>query len=169
MLSGPRFFCPGKLVDSEPFTEECRRRVAELGYELVDLRRRGSRQRPLIQARIDRPDATPGHGVTVDECATVSRALEAWLDGGVLGERYVLEVSSPGIERPVRWPEHWARFAGREVNVRLPERGRVRATIVGVVDDGTRVVLRPAGTDREVSVPWGEARDATLVVDWDGL
>lgn len=95
----------------------------------------------------------------------VSRALEPWLDEtAVLGRRYVLEVSSPGIERPVRWPEHWARFEGQDVNVKLEGRGRVRARIIRVGDGS--VVLRPIGAGRDVTVPITEARDATLAVDW---
>jgi ribosome maturation factor RimP len=157
------------MLEGPELTEEVRRRVAALGYELVDLRRRGTRSRVVLQIRIDRPDAVPGRGITVDECATVSRALEPWLGGAdVLGPRFVLEVSSPGIERPVRWREHWERFAGHDVHVRLSERGRVRATIVRVLTDPDRVVLRPAGGE-EVTVALEEARDATLVVDWSRL
>lgn len=147
-------------------TAEIRSRIAALGFELVDLRRGGSAQRARLQVRVDRLDAAPGHGITVDECAAVSRALETWLDASqVLGPRYVLEVSSPGIERPVRWPQHWARFVGREVHVRLPERGRTRATIVEVAPDGGTVSLRLAGGE-VVTVPTDQARDATLVVEW---
>lgn len=154
--------------DHQGVTEEFRRRVAALGFELVDLRRRGSESRPLIQARIDRPNSTPGHGVTVGDCAGVSRALERWLDEtGAVGEHYVLEVSSPGVERPVRWPEHWRRFVGREVNVKVPSRGRVRATIVEVADDDREVILRPRGATDTITVPLEQARDATLAVDWD--
>src|SRR5439155_683087 len=118
--------------------------------------------------RIDRPGAAPGHGITVDECAQVSRALEAWLDeAGILGPRYILEVSSPGIERPLRWREHWIRFVGHDVNVRLPGRGRVRATIVRVPDDADTIVLRLKGESGEVVVPIADTRDARLVVDWN--
>ena len=119
-----------------------RQRIEGLGFELADLRKGGSRQRALLQVRIDRPDATPGNGITVDDCTVVSRALESWLDqAGVLGARYILEVSSPGIERPLRWREHWERFAGRQVSVRVPGRGRIRATIVRVLIDDDAVVL----------------------------
>jgi ribosome maturation factor RimP len=151
----------------ENLTAEMRRRVADLGYELVDLRRRGSEKRPLVQLRIDRPDAEPDRGITHEDCRLVSRALEHWLDGdAVLGERYVLEVSSPGVERPIRWPEHWDRFRGHDVNVKIAGRGRVRATIVDVVNDGSTVVLRPKGANEEIAVPLQDARDATLAFDW---
>ncbi len=151
----------------ESLITEARRRIAELGYELVDLRRRGSQRRPLLQVRVDRQDSTPDRGITHQDCTLVSRALEEWFDTeGVLGERYVLEVSSPGIERPVRWPEHWSRFRGHDVNVKLAGRGRVRATIVDTSDDGSTLVLRVAGADEDITVPLHEARDATLAFDW---
>ncbi len=154
--------------DLEGLLAEARHRVSEIGYELVDLRRKGSRGRPLIQVRVDVPMSTPpDRGITHDDCKTVSRALEQWLDESRLfGERYVLEVSSPGIERPVRWPEHWDRFRGRDVNVRIAGRGRVRATIVDVAKDGSTVVLRPVGTGEDVTVAVKDALYATLAVDW---
>ncbi len=142
--------------------------MADLGFDLVDFRRRGTPQRPMLQARIDRPDSTPGHGVTVGDCAQVSRSLEQWLDEvAIFGERYVLEVSSPGIERPVRWPEHWQRYRGHRVSVKIPDRGRVRATIEDVEQDGGAVTLRVDGDASPVTVPIDQARDATLVVDWN--
>jgi ribosome maturation factor RimP len=150
-------------------TAEIRSRVAALGYELVDLRGGGTPARARLQIRIEHPDALPGRGITIDECAEVSRALEVWLDAsGTLGAQYSLEVSSPGIERPVRWPEHWARFVGREVQVRLPERGRTRATIVAV-DAASRAVTLRLGSGESITTPIEDARDATLVVDWDAV
>jgi ribosome maturation factor RimP len=131
---------------SDSLVEAFRTRLEALGFDLADLRIGGTPNRPLVQVRIDTPP--PAYrGVTVDDCAAASRALEAWLDegaGGPLGNRYVLEVSSPGIERPVRWHRHWLRFVGREVNVRLAGMGRVRARIVAVPTAET-VVLEPEG------------------------
>lgn len=151
-------------------TAEIRSRVEDLGYELADLRKRGSASRVVLQVRIDRPDATPGHGITVEECAAVSRALEAWIDQEQkLGVRYALEVSSPGMERPVRWREHWERFAGRVVHVKLSGRARMRATIVRVLEDTDAVVLRLADGNEELTVPLDEARDATLAIDWEAI
>lgn len=156
------------LEDLAEMTAQVRARLTTLGFELADIRQGGSRTRPLLQVRIDRPESTAGTGVTVEDCARASRALETWLDeAGVLGARYILEVSSPGIDRPIRWREHWARFVGQDVSVRLPGRGRVRATIVRGPDDTDRLVLRLRTGEEEVTVPLVEARDARLAVDWD--
>ena len=126
---------------SDSLVEAFRTRLEALGFDLADLRIGGTPNRPLVQVRID----CPPRAVTVDDCATASRALEAWLDGGgPLGNRYVLEVSSPGIERPVRWHRHWARFVGHHVNVRVAGMGRVNARIVAVPTTET-VVLEPEG------------------------
>lgn len=162
---------PGDLA---ALTSEVGVRLADLGFELVDLRAGGTSARVRLQIRIDWRDAIPGakggHGVTVGDCATVSRALQRWLDeSGALGSQYVLEVSSPGLERPVRRREHWARFVGREVHVRLRGRGRIRATIVRVPDGRDEVVLKPVDGGDEIAVPIAEARDATLVVDWNAV
>jgi ribosome maturation factor RimP len=149
-------------------TAEIRARIAALGYELVDLRHSGSVPRVRLQLRLDHPDAAPGRGITIAECAEVSRALERWLDqSAVLGPRYVLEVSSPGIERPVRWPEHWGRYVGREVRLRLPALGRTRATIVAVDQASAAVTLRLASGETG-TWPLDQVREATLVVEWDG-
>ncbi len=148
---------------------EIRRRVARLGYELVDVRKRGTGSHVRLQLRVDVPDASPGHGITIEQCAAVSRELESWLDAEEpLGVRYVLEVSSPGIERPIRWRDHWVRYVGHDVSVKLAGRGRIRASIVGVLED-ERVGLRPAGSQEEVIVPLEEACDATLYVDWSAI
>ena len=153
----------------ENLTNAVDRRVAELGFELVDIRRRDLRGRTVLQIRIDVEGSAPGSGVTADDCANVSRELEAWLDGSqMLGARYVLEVSSPGIERPIRFLRHWERFVGQKVRVRVPGRGREIATIVRIPDQST-VMLRFGTNGEEQIVPLKKAKDATLVVDWSTL
>src|SRR3989454_2893650 len=85
---------------SDSLVESFRVRLAPLGLELADLRIGGTQHRPLVQVRIEWPPGEPPRRVTVEDCATASRALEAWLDAdGPLGRRYILEVSSPGLER----------------------------------------------------------------------
>jgi ribosome maturation factor RimP len=139
--------------------------VAGLGFELVDLRRAGALQRPILQVRVDRPDSRPGQGVTADDCAAISRSLERFLESrAMVGPRYVLEVSSPGLERPLRWPDHWRRFIGRQARVKaasLP--GRNRVEILAVPDDDHVVVRREDGS--ELTIAFDAIREATLVAD----
>jgi ribosome maturation factor RimP len=127
--------------------------VAGLGFELVDLRRTGTLQRPILQVRVDRPDSRPGQGVTADDCAAISRSLERFLESrAMVGPRYVLEVSSPGLERPLRWPDHWRRFIGRQARVKaesLP--GRNRVEILAVPDDDHVVVRRQDGSEQTIA------------------
>jgi len=147
---------------TESLVEAFRTRLEALGFDLADLRIGGTPNRPLVQVRID----CPPRNVTVEDCSRVSRALEQWLDadaGGPLGNRYVLEVSSPGIERPVRWHRHWARFVGRDVNVKLAGIGRVRARIVSVPTDATVVLQPQGGTEREYRL--SDVKDARLAGD----
>jgi ribosome maturation factor RimP len=104
------------------------------GFDLVELRQGGSKSRPLIEIRIDRRD---GGNVSVDDCARVSRALEARLDdSGLVPERYVLQVSSPG-DRPIRSSAEWRRFVGRWVSVLAPDHGgRFEGRILEIQGDG---------------------------------
>lgn len=155
---------------------EMERRIDDLGYELVEIRWGGSGKRPMLKVRIDRTDSIPGEGVTVDECAEVSRALEPWLDEHeALSERYVLEVSSPGVDRPLVRARDFVRFKGEKVAVMsrgqeiLAEKAtRLEGELLGLADEGTEtesVLLRlPDG--EEVSVPRSEIRKAHLVFTW---
>ena len=99
----PTFFCSVNLPRhdmSDELEGVVRQEVEASGFEFVELRRGGTRSRPLIEVRIDRRD---GNRITVDDCATVSRAIESKLDGSsIISESYVLQVSSPG-DRPLRW------------------------------------------------------------------
>jgi ribosome maturation factor RimP len=150
---------------SDTLVEAVRARLEDLGLDLADIRLGGTPNRPLVQVRIDWPPGDPERRVTVEDCARASRALEAWLDeGGPLGSRYQLEVSSPGLDRPLRWHRHWVRFVGREVSVKLEGLGRVRARIVAVPDEAT-VVLQPEGRE-PLTLPLVAAREARLAVDW---
>ena len=109
------------------------RELDSVGYDLVELRRGGTRNRPLIEVRIDRRD---GAAVTIDDCAVASRALEARLDGsGIVAPQDGLQVSSPG-GRPVRTSADWRRFVGEWANVLSPEHGgRVEGKIMTVEGD----------------------------------
>ena len=140
--------------------------VEQAGAELVDLEVAGSHGRPVVRAYVD-TDA----GITLDECARLSRLLEAELERlGTVPQRYVLEVSSPGIDRPLRRREHFERFVGQEIDVRLYVKREGRKKYVGTlerVEDaerGFRIIVRD-GQERW-TVAEEEIARARLHVRW---
>ena len=152
---------------------ELEARVESLGFELVDVRWSGSSRRPALRVRIDRAGSTPGHGVTVDECARVSRGLEAWLDElEQLPDRYVLEVSSPGVDRPLVRDRDFERFRGETValkghDVLAGRARRLEGELLGLEErNGTQAVCLKLPDGDEVKVPRGEIAGANLVFTW---
>lgn len=146
--------------------ETVRATVEELGFELVDLRQSGPPSRPVLKIRADRVASRPGAGITTGDCAALSRTLERRLeDLGAVGPQYVLEVSSPGIERPIRFPDHWRRYVGRQARVRAPGLpGHPTVRIGPVNEDDTVELVLPAG--EHVRLRIAEIREATLVYEW---
>jgi len=138
--------------------------VEALGYELIELEYHAHRGGGLLRLYIDRPGSTGPDGVTVDDCGLVSRRVSDVLDGSdpIRGE-YTLEVSSPGFDRPLRTPAHYARFQGSRVHVesRLPRDGRRRwtgaLTSVGETGIGLDVDGRP------VELGFSEIKTARIV------
>lgn len=148
-------------------------RVAGLGYELVELERAGSKTRPILRVRVDVPGSEPGAGVSVEDCARVSRTLEEYLDEAPdLAERYVLEVSSPGVERPLVRAADFTRFAGREIAVKLAKplasgAKRVEGELVGLEsgEGEERIRLRlPDGSMTDI--PRADVTRANLIFRW---
>ena len=128
-----------------------------MGYELVDLQ--ASNGGRLLRLFIDKPG-----GVNIDDCAALSRQLSRVLEvERVDYER--LEVSSPGLDRPLRKAQDFARFAGQKVDVRMrlaDATGRrryvgllrgIEGTTATVEVDGTPVALQLDGMDRARLVP----------------
>jgi ribosome maturation factor RimP len=151
-------------------------RVAGLGYELVDVEWAGSSRRPIVRIRIDLGEAglAQGRAVSVDDCARVSRGLEPWLDGlDALPDRYVLEVSSPGVDRPLTRRRDYERFVGELVAVKgddvlVGKARRLEGELLGLARDAEgqdRVRLRLPGGD-EVEIPRDEITGAHLVFRW---
>ncbi len=107
--------------------------IENLGFDVVRIITTGV-QRPTLQIMIERKD---GKNLVVDDCAAVSRAVSAVLDeeDPIEGE-YSLEVSSPGVDRPLTKPEHFARFIGYETKVETDEavdgRKRFKGKIIAV-------------------------------------
>lgn len=137
-----------------------------LGFDLVELKTGGSKSRPTIELRVDRRD---GAKVSVGDCATVSRAVEARLDAeNVMGERYVLEVSSPGADRPLKTAAHWRRFIGRRAKVLSPALGgREEVEILGVEgEDGAELIVVRNPKGQAQRIPLAEVREARLAFHW---
>ena len=122
--------------------------LANLGYELVDLELSTGHGAGMLRVYIDRPA-----GVGIEDCERVSREISALLDvHDPIPTAYRLEVSTPGLDRVLRTPAHFARFAGARVEVELvaPREGRRRftgrlaqagATGIELTVDGTQVPL----------------------------
>ena len=141
--------------------------LEQVGYDLFELRQGGSKSRPVLDVRIDRRD---GEKVTVDDCARASRAIEARLDAGdVIGERYVLEVSSPGVERPLRNAAEWRRYVGRKATVKSEAvaGGRAEVEIVAVEgEQGGEVAVVRDAKGVEQRIPLTDVREARLAFHW---
>ena len=159
-------------TDRAELGEELETRLSRLGYELVQLEWAGGPRRPIIRLRVEREALD--RPVSLDDCTTVSRGIEAWLDQDVrVPESYVLEVSSPGLERPLTRDRDFRRFAGRRVAVTGTEalRGRssrLEGELLGLVEENGGVAsirLRLQGGD-EVDVPRSRVAAARLVHDW---
>jgi ribosome maturation factor RimP len=137
--------------------------VEALGYELSDVEMNLEHGRGLIRLFIDRDD-----GITLEDCAKVSHQVSGVLDveDPIAGD-YNLEVSSPGADRKLVKPEHFDRFAGSMVKVRLKRlvdgRRRLKGQLLG--RDGERIQVRLDGKD--VSVAMTEIEVARVVPDWN--
>lgn len=122
--------------------------VEAMGYELVRVQLTGD-GRPVLQIMAERTDRA---AMTVEDCADISRALSALLDvEDPISGAYTLEVSSPGIDRPLTRPEDYARFAGFEAKVetRVAVDGRKRwRGILRGLEDGCVVLEHEQGVAR---------------------
>ena len=132
--------------------------TGRLGYELVDLEHGAGRGSAVVRLYIDRPQ-----GVGLEDCERVRREVSALLDvEDPIPTAYTLEVSSPGFDRVLRTPEHFARFVGARVFLELhaPREGRRRYTGTLLGADAAGVELEVDGT--RVAVPYGEMAKARL-------
>ena len=138
------------------------------GYELVDLDFVRGKKASQVRIFVDRPEG----GIGVDECSRLSGVLGNLLDveDSVKGS-YQLEVSSPGIDRPLVKQRDFERAAGRTVKLKcdLPVEGRrnFTGTLLEVDDKGTLVV--DCGEDTTVSIPWDCIARANLVVSTEEI
>jgi ribosome maturation factor RimP len=152
------------------------------GYELVDLRflleQGGWVLRVCVDLPLDPavdPSEVPADRVDLHDCENLSRELSAVLDvDDPIPQAYSLEVSSPGIERPLRTAAHFAYFAGSEAKVQLErgiptesgsERKNFRGILRGVAGDRLKIEVDGALFE----LPIADVESAKLVPDWDAV
>jgi ribosome maturation factor RimP len=144
--------------------------AAGYGLEIFDVQFRREANGMVLRVQIDRPGpaATAEESVSVEDCANVSRDLSAMLDvEDVVPSAYVLEVSSPGLDRPLRHADDYRRFAGRRAKLVMRQAvdGQTffRGTLSGV--DAGDVVI-DADDKKRHRVPLGVIARANLEVDF---
>ena len=136
--------------------------ISELGYETVRIITIGQAN-PTLQIMIDRLD---GKDIVVEDCAKVSRKVSEVLDEkDPIKDQYNLEVSSPGLDRPLTKPEHFARFTGYEAKVETDElienRKRFKGKIISIDGENT-IRFEMDGT--EYAIPFDAVSKAKIVI-----
>jgi ribosome maturation factor RimP len=132
--------------------EQLEPEVTAAGYDLEDLTVTAAGKRSVVRVVVDQDG-----GVTLDDIADVSRTISDALDAlderepGVLGATYVLEVSSPGVDRPLTAARHWRRNLQRLVTATLRDGGAVTGRVVAAEDES--VTLDVDGVERVLALP----------------
>jgi ribosome maturation factor RimP len=142
-----------------------------MGFQLVRVKLLGT-QRPVLQIMFERDTGGAPHdgGITVEDCAEVSRAVSALLDvEDPISGAYRLEVSSPGLDRPLTKPADFERFKSFEAKIELARplegRKRFRGRLKGLRGDA--VLLADEESGAETPLPVTEIANAKLVVTDD--
>ena len=137
--------------------------VADEGLALLSTELVGSGATAILRLVVDGPE-----GVTLDQCAAVSRQASAILDvEDPISHKYTLEVSSPGLDRKLYARDDYDRFSGRRVKIRMEPTYRTHRMVVGelIGIEGESVIVK--STDGEqLSLPSNQVFEARLEVDW---
>jgi ribosome maturation factor RimP len=138
--------------------------VEAAGYRLVRLRVKGA-TRKTLQVMAERPDGQ----MDVDDCAALSRALSEVLEAAdPIADEYVLEVSSPGIDRPLTAETDFARFAGHEARVEMTQgldgRKRFKGLLIGLDQHDVLLDVSDEGETRRVRLNASDIAEAKLVL-----
>jgi ribosome maturation factor RimP len=156
-------------MELEKIREAAERVARSLGLDIFDVEWKIGKQR-LLRVYIDRlpgPQNPEGLGVTHKDCERVSEQLSVILDVEDLvpGPSYVLEISSPGLDRKLIKPADYERFAGRLAKIWLNEpvekQAYLEGRLAGYADGVVKVTVR----DRELAVPYAGIKKANLVVE----
>jgi len=140
--------------------------VADEGLELLATEVVGSGSKTVLRLIVDGPS-----GVTLDQCASISRQASAILDvSDPIQHSYTLEVSSPGLDRKLFDRSDFEKFIGRQVKIRMEPSYRAHRVVEGdlVGPNGDEVVIRTEDGEN-VALPFDEVFEARLQVDWNHI
>ena len=138
--------------------------ASQEGMEIIDIefRREGGRAGRVLRLYLDKEG-----GPSMDDISRVSRALSDLLDAEkAIDTAYTLEVSSPGINRPLTRPEHFARFLGKRIRVRTRDLIAGRRSFLGTLSDVApdKIILAQDGTDYDI--PFTMIEKSNYEHDW---
>jgi ribosome maturation factor RimP len=155
------------MVDVDTIAQALVPAVSALGLELYDVELSGTARARILRVMVDREG-----GVDLDAIADATQAVSPLLDAppldALIAGPYALEVSSPGLERPLRTPAHFARAVGETVSVKWrtgDDHGarRVRGVVTAADDSGFDLTLDDGSTER---VPYADVTQARTVFEW---
>ena len=136
--------------------------VRAMGYEVLGLEHGGNRGTPLLQLYIDSEQ-----GIGLEDCSRVNSQVGALLDmRGPLGRNYRLEVSSPGLDRPLFTLEQFSRFVGQRARVKMRDRKDGRQTFTGRIEAVIDNAVRITTVDGEFTLLGDDIRWARLVPEY---
>jgi len=135
----------------------------DMGFEMVDVEYLSERGRWVLRVYVDKPG-----GVSVEDCARVSREISDLLDvKDVVPQEYTLEVSSPGVDRPLKKEKDLLDALGKKVKVKMANRVEGRRNFTGYLEDYREGVLLLNIENGRVSLPWPDVQKANLIGEFE--
>lgn len=164
----------GSRGPSKPLTNELQEKFLKWAAEACDVHgldlyeaEAAARGKWILRVFADRVGAETGAGISVKECVDVSRYLEAILDADEdVPEHYVLEVSSPGIERKIKTLEHVEKSLGQDVALTLREPRDGKDKVIGRLKAHSEGLLTLEVSGEEMEIPWDEVAKARWTFDF---
>jgi ribosome maturation factor RimP len=159
-----------RMVELERIREAAERVARSEGLEVVDVEWKVGRQR-FLRVYIDKPESSAnpsGASVSHRDCEAVSQQLSVILDVEDLvpGPRYILEVSSPGLDRKLTKPSDYQRFAGRQARISMAEPVENTKFFEGRLAGYSNGMVQIEVKGRVMALPWAGIRKANLVVEF---
>lgn len=152
-----------KVTQLETIEKMLKPVLGAMGYQLVERELVTDMGRLILRLYIDKEG-----GVTLDDCSEASRAVSAHLDvEDPIPGKYDLEISSPGVERPLRYPEDFARFAGETIKLRTTTPLEGRQNYRGLLKGCDAENIYMTVDETEFTIPFSALLKARIVKDWN--